>query len=320
MKSHAAEQESFVRDREKPEKSERAVLLKGLQREIVRLEGRLSEKTRLDLPQRFRGESRTGGFDFEENIPFTFGSQKLDRFLLDGTQKFSGLFEAFGRESREAGILTGFAQGLLAAFLTRADGDVLWVQDRGFTREAGALYGPGLAQFGLDPARLLTVSADRAEEALWAMEEGLATEGIAAVTGAFSAHLKADLTATRRLSLRAHRQKKPALLLRLGGSPPPTAAMTRARITPAPSAVTDGYEKGVGRPVFRIFFDRAKGHSPTDFLLEWRHEDIRFTPAATHSLALAAAPSDRPARPQKTGTVLAPAAFGGNTDRFKKAS
>ena len=45
------------------------------------------------------------------------------------------------------------------------------------------LYGPGLAAYGLDPARLVLVRAPCDSEILWAMEEGLRAPGIAAVVG-----------------------------------------------------------------------------------------------------------------------------------------
>lgn len=348
MKPHAAEKRAFAVNCETAKSLERQTLLESLQRDIAMIEGRLSEKVRLDLPTHLKGEYPSHSYprpreegaqsvvpivsainpqanlDFEGEankiLPFTFGSHKLDQIFLDGSHQFCGLFEAFGKESREAGTLSGFAHGLLAAFLTRADGDILWVQDQGFTREAGVLYGPGLAQFGLNPARLLIVSVSRAQDALWVMEEGLATQGIIAVCGAFSAHLKADLTATRRLSLRAHRQKKPALLLRLGASCPPTAARARAHISPASSAVLGGYEQGVGRPVYRVCFDKLKGHPPTDFHLEWRHEDIRFTPAATHTRALASTPFNGSRSEAEMGAVLAFGSRAKTTGKFRYAS
>src|SRR5205807_8543730 len=85
------------------------------------------------------------------------------------------------------------------------EGPVLWCLRR------PDLYGPGLMTYGLDPARLVLVSAARDEEILWAMEEGLRTRGLAAVIGEVG---RLPMVAGRRLQLAAERSGVTALVLR----------------------------------------------------------------------------------------------------------
>ena len=90
--------------------------------------------------------------------------------------------------------------------------------------ESGAPYGPGLDAFGLAPERLLTVSAARPRDLLWAMEEALRCRAIGVVIGEVR-HSAIDMVALRRLSLAAAESGALALLLRAA---PPTDASTAA--------------------------------------------------------------------------------------------
>ena len=91
--------------------------------------------------------------------------------------------------------------------------------------ETGALYGPGLDQFGLDTERLLVARVARPVDALFAMEEALKCRALATVVAELSDD--ADLTATRRLSLAARDGGALGLLLRHKLSDAPSAAFTR---------------------------------------------------------------------------------------------
>lgn len=183
--------------------------------------------------------------------------------------------------------------------LARA-GTVLWVARGGRggrNRHGGARsgmagfspYGPGLGAFGLDAGRLLLVRAASDREALWAVEEGLATPALAGVLAEVE---EVDLTASRRLQLTAERGGV-ALLLRPPGLPPsPGAAVTRWRVgaaPPSPGAAlvrnTEG-ARGVGPARWRVDLMRCRGGAPGGWFVEWCD--------ATGDLALAAPVVDRP--------------------------
>jgi protein ImuA len=186
----------------------------------------------------------------------------------------------------DAGAACAFAIAVAARAARRRDGAVLWCASP-HTLEAGALYGPGLRTLGLDPARLIAVSAARDEAVLWAMEEGLRCPALAAVIGEAA---EAGLTGTRRLQLAAGAGGVTALLLRPAAAAGKTsAAATRWRLATAPSRPR-GFEAALGEPgapCWRAELIRCRAGAPGDWVLEWCDE--------TGDFALAAPLRDRPA-------------------------
>ncbi len=92
------------------------------------------------------------------------------------------------------GAAAGFAAFLLGR-LAADKGAVLWA-----SLGEGDLYPPGLAAFGLDPAKVILLSAPSPAELLWALEEALRSHAIAGALGEVD---RLDLTASRRLQLAA---------------------------------------------------------------------------------------------------------------------
>ena len=78
------------------------------------------------------------------------------------------------------GAAAGFALALAALAQRAAQGNAL-DRDRFRQLETGALYGPGLDQFGLATERLLIARVARPVDALFAMEEALKCRALSAV-------------------------------------------------------------------------------------------------------------------------------------------
>ena len=160
------------------------------------------------------------------------------------------------------GAASGFAAALLAGF---AGGQgVLWC------RRGRDLYGPGLAPFGLDCARLIVVSGHTETDILWAMEEGLRSGSLGAVLGEIDGARPPPL---RRLQLAARAGGTTALLLRperarAASSP----ALTRWRVSPAPGKRDGGAPREVGwdAPRWRVELVRCRNGTPGSWLVEWR--------------------------------------------------
>lgn len=192
----------------------------------------------------------TGGFRRRPSLPF--GIEAIDSRLADGGLRLDALHEVAAGTSDMADDCA--ATLFLAGLAARAWGPVLWVVRR---RD---LFAPGLAQSGLDPKRLIYAEAKDDAELLAIMEEGLRHRGLGAVIGEAR---RADMTATRRLQLAAEGGRTIALLLKRAareGSDPigmPSAAVTRWRVTSAPSAPLP--VAGVGRPRWRLELARQKG-------------------------------------------------------------
>ena len=147
---------------------------------------------------------------------------------------------------------------LPAGILARTGRPVLWCAAR---RD---VFAPGLACAGLHPDRVIHAEARDEQGVLLVMEEGLRHAGLSAVLGELS-HL--PMTASRRLVLAAEKSGVMALaLLRDAKEGGLTAAATRWRITPLPSAPLP--VPGLGRARWRVELTRSRGGRPGDWVME----------------------------------------------------
>lgn len=197
-----------------------------------------------------------------------FGCAALDCALPGGGLARGAVHEILGQagDEEDGAAAAGFAAGIIARL---GAGPVLWCLKR------PDLYGPGLLAHGLDPARLVLVSAPRDDRILWAVEEGLRAAraaGLAAVVGEVG---RLPMVAGRRLQLAAERTGAIALLLRRWRSGDeaaaernrPSAVVTRWRIASLPAAEIHG-EKGIGRPRWRVELLRCRGGAPASWEME----------------------------------------------------
>ena len=219
------------------------------------------------------------------------GIEEIDRFLpTDGLQQ-AGLHEIKPEQPGDVTGALGFALGLGARRLRERPGGVVWVQPVRDVREHGGPYGPGLASFGLDPARLIVVAPNTLTEALWAIEESLKgteeqrQQSLALVLACISASTSPagsgsrtstlSPTAQRRLSLAAAQGGAPCLLLTSHAQPGLGSAHTRWRVGRQPDQR------------LRVRLERCRGAGATmgsegrRFDLEWCDEAYRFRLSAS---------------------------------------
>jgi protein ImuA len=188
-----------------------------------------------------------------------------------------------GMETETAAAPGAFAAALASPLAGR--GAVVWVMRR------DDLHAPGLAGLGFPAHRLIQVKAPDEAQALAAMEDALASAGVAAVIGEAAAP---DLTAGRRLQLACERRGATGFLIRrrpfgagaraggraeggLGpasapGSSSGSAAATRWTVAAAPSQpprLASGLEApGLGPPRWHVDLDHCRGGRPGSWILE----------------------------------------------------
>jgi protein ImuA len=228
------------------------------------------------------------------------GLPGIDGALPGGGLPRGRLLELCGASCHAAAV--GFAAVLLGRLMATG-GHVVWIGPR------DELFGPGLAEFGLAPERLIVVRARPRAARLWALEEALLAPGLAAALAEVD---QLSLTQSRRLQLAAEANGVTALLLRPpGAGTTPCAATTRWRIEAAPSGAALSEEvlgeanrprRASGRPHWRIDLFRCRGGRTGSWRIArhedgWRedgwHEDGWHE--VPDSLALAAESGDRPA-------------------------
>ncbi len=130
------------------------------------------------------------------------------------------------------------------------------------------LFAPGLACAGLPPDRVIHAEAPDDRTVLLVMEEALRHAGLSAVVGELA---RLPMTASRRLVLAAEKSGVMALALRRRPEGKPedqglTAACTRWRITPLPSAPLP--MPGLGRARWQVELTRCRGGLPKTWIME----------------------------------------------------
>ena len=142
----------------------------------------------------------------------------------------------------------------------------LWVQDKAARRLGGRPYRPGLPR-GLRH-RLIHVAADSAQDALFALEEGLRCRDLAFVIGEIAGNPRAlGLTASRRLSLAAERHGVPLWLVRLDAHRDLGSARLRWEARSAPSLPPRWNPAAPGAPAWQVELFRAHTWQPGRWVL-----------------------------------------------------
>ncbi len=215
------------------------------------------------------------------------GLPEIDNVLPGGGLARGGLHEVLAEDYGDLPASFGFCSALAIRFMTaRPTGPALWCSDRSVRFDFGALYGPGIAAFGLDTSRLVLVDTQKSRDLLWALEQAVRLKGLAAVIGHIGTMAAYDLTASRRLQLAAGASGVPLLLLRGHGEGAvnPSAAMSRWTVT-ADSA-------GTGAAAWTVGLEKIRGVAPRRWRLMWDSKETCFRSA-----------ENLQGRPQATGHV-----------------
>ena len=206
------------------------------------------------------------------------------------------LHETVSPRGSDGAAAAGFAAAVVQRAGTRP---LVWIRDRMAEVEGGALYAPGLAEMGLDPARVTLVRARHPRDLLAAALEAVRCPALGAVVvEAWGRSPLLDLTATRRLMLAAENSGVTALLLRVGTEAERSAAFTRWRVGAARSQALAANAPGLATFDITLLRNRA-GTSGLGWRVEWDHGQQHFRSAAPLSRGVVPLPQRRPARPQR---------------------
>lgn len=191
---------------------------------------------------------------------------------LDGGMMRARLHELFAAEAEDAAAVAGFA----AMLAQQAGGPLLWLRQDEAQRRGGGLYGPGLAEIGLDPAVLTIALLPDPLAILKAAAEVVRCPAVGvAVIELWQAAPALDLTASRRLAMAAEQSGVTALVLRVAAEPVPSAAWTRWQVASAPSAPLEA--NAPGHPALDLTIMRQRGRPAGGrWLVEWNREQGCF--------------------------------------------
>ena len=210
-----------------------------------------------------------------------FGAAEIDSALPDNGLTTGALHEFLPASHGDFSASLGFGLGMLSRILQQKSGHVVWVRPAHQRFSQGTLYPSGLAAFGIDPDRVIHVNAPKPKTMLWALDEALANQAVAAAIGFLAENDRAyDFTASRRLSMRAAGHGATAFLFTSQpGFAMATAAETRWSVTAASSQAMQRRGQavpGIGAPRWHIRLAKSRRGGVGQWHLEWNHETLSF--------------------------------------------
>ena len=163
------------------------------------------------------------------------------------------------------------SEGFMAALVGRLmikGGSCVWIGPK------RNVFPPGLGAFGVEAEHVLFVDLRREKDVLWALEEALKCEGLAAVVGEVR---DVGWIASRRFQLAVEQSRVTGFLLRdRPKSRQPVAAVARWRVTPVASGRDEAFP-GVGFPRWSVELLRMRSGQPGKWEIEWRDGEFRIT-------------------------------------------
>lgn len=217
---------------------------------------------------------------------FPFGCDAIDARLGGGLAR-GALHEICAAEAEDHATASGFA--LMLAARASGTGPVFWVREGRGQVLHGRPYAPGIIELGIDPDRIIFVTASDTLCALRAGADILQCAGVGAVVIEPWGEAKAlDLTASRRLVLAAEKSGVAAFILRDRAASFASAAATRWSVAAMPSVALPGNAPGQTALALELVRHRG-GIPPFGLVMEWDRDEHVFREQALSRALLPAA-------------------------------
>jgi protein ImuA len=161
--------------------------------------------------------------------------------------------------AEDAAASSGFIAGILSSMMKK--GEVcLWICP------SRVLFPPALKSFGIDPDKVIFIELQKEKNILWAMEEALKCDGLAAVVCEMQ---EIGFTVSRRFQLAVEQSGVTGFILRRDPRYlSTTACVTRWKISPLPSSVENDMP-GVGFPRWNVELLKVRNGKPGSWQIEW---------------------------------------------------
>jgi protein ImuA len=187
------------------------------------------------------------------------GLGPLEAAFPNGVFPTGTIHEMLCPAPEQAAATAGLMGGVLASLMQNG-GTCLWIST------SRKLFPPALITFNVQPHQVIFIDVQQEKDALWAMEEGLKCEGVAAVIAEIR---EISFAQSRRLQLAVESSKVTGFLLRndprkLGT----TTCVARWQVSPLPSQLEDDLP-GVGFPRWQVDLLRVRNGTPGSWQLEW---------------------------------------------------
>jgi protein ImuA len=188
-----------------------------------------------------------------------FGLGPIEAAFPNGVFPTGTIHEMMCPTPEQAAATGGFMSGLLASLMQQG-GVCLWVST------SRKIFPASLMAFNVQPDKVIFIDLNKEKDVLWAIEEALKCDGLAAVVGEIR---EITFAQSRRLQLAVENSKVTGFLLRndpkkLGT----TTCVARWQITSLPSEPEDDLP-GVGFPRWQVDLLRVRNGNPGSWKVEW---------------------------------------------------
>lgn len=196
-----------------------------------------------------------------------FGLGPMNAAFPGGTFPVGTIHEFISPTETCAAAANGFLTGLLSTLMEKG-GICLWISN------GRKVFAPALKFFGIEPHRVIFIDVKREKEVLWAMEQGLKCNSVAAVV----AELRdISFAESRRLQLAVETSKVTGFLHRhRPRTENPLACVSRWKIRPMASHT--GELPGVGFPFIEVELVKIRNGRPGIWQFAWKNGTFRIAP------------------------------------------
>lgn len=177
-----------------------------------------------------------------------------------------GAVHEFCCDNTESKTSTGGFVAAILSMIMQNEGAVLWIGP------SSNIFPHALKMFGLDPGKIIFVNLQKERDILWAVEEALKCEGLAAVIGEIK---EISFTASRRLQLAVEQSRVTGFILRYNPrNLNTTACVTRWKINSIPSMLEDEMP-GVGFPRWNVELLKVRNGKPGIWQVEYAGKSFK---------------------------------------------
>jgi protein ImuA len=188
-----------------------------------------------------------------------FGLGEMDAAFPNHTFPTAAVHEFVSKDPESAAATTGFMAGLLGKLMGDY-GICIWIGIQPI------VFAAALKNFGIEPHRVIFIDLKKEKDVIWAMEEALKCESLAAVVGELR---EITFTESRRLQLAVEQSRVTGFLhrnnLRLVNT---LACVSRWQITPMTSLLEENMP-GVGHPRWHVQLQKIRNGEPGEWEMEW---------------------------------------------------
>jgi len=188
-----------------------------------------------------------------------FGLGELTACFPNQIFPTAAIHEFLGTNLEDAAATGGFISALLSTLMQKG-GSCLWIST------TGKIFPPSLTSFGIAPDRIIFIDLQKEKDVLWATEEALKCESLAAVITEVD---EISFAQSRRLQLVIEKSRVTSFIIRKHAEKPSaTTAVARWKIAQIPSEPIDGLP-GLGFPRWEIELLKVKNGLTGSWKMEY---------------------------------------------------